>query len=519
MTPLSGEPTQPRWRTTAGLAGLLWAALAVRLVHLDTDAIWYDEAATIGIAAMDWRLILGPIAALESSPPGYYLAAKLWSALWDDSIWWFRMLSVLAGVGAIIPVFILARAAFGAPAAWIAGAFIALAGSHVRLSQDARCYALLFLVIASAMLAAARLAGAVSQPDRRKGGLVAALALGTLMGISLWLHATAALIVVSLNLFAVVLLAHDRASLRRGLLLLAVANLLMLAIAAWPLSAIVTHIGAADGYIDRWIAPPGIVDTARLYGRTLVAPFLYTLSPLALGLHMLLVGAAVLAWWRRPTAMLLALAVMLAASLLLLPLASQFRPVLLDRTALFMLLPLALLMGAGAAALPRTALIPMVAAVLLLQALGVERWHNWPIRKERWDQAAEVLKAHMLPGEPVVLADSSFVSISLARHLAGAGSAVPRMIAVPPDSAMEQFVARHMMPDFLPDAGELCRQLADGVAGLWLVLRELPEAIAMDNGFTTRLAVRAALLQSGATLRQTWRRPGIELQYWIAPRC
>ena len=250
-----------------------------------------------------------------------------------------------------------------------------------------------------------------------------------------------------------------------------------------------------------------------------MAPFLYALSPLALGLHMLLLGAAFLAWWRQRSPMLLALAAMLAASLVALPLASQFRPVLLDRTALFMLLPLALLLAAGAAALPRRLSAALVAALLLLQAIGVIRWHTQPDRRERWDQAAEALQAQMQPGEPIVLPDSSFVSISLARHLARAGHAVPRMIAVPPHSPLEQLVAQQLMPGFLPDASALCQHLGDGIPGLWLVLREQPDPVAADDTFTTRSAVRAALLHGGASLRETLRRPGIVLERWTAPRC
>ena len=515
--------TASRWRTTTGVSALLALAIAARLVHLDTDPIWYDEAATIGIASMDWRVILGPMAEVESSPPGYYIAAKLWSALHDDSIWWLRMLSVLAGAGAIIPLFLLARTAFGTQAAWIAGAFIALAASHVRLSQDARCYALLSLVTATAMLAAARLSGDSKRgvAGHGTGNIGAAICLGTLMGIGLWLHATAALIAVSLNLFVLVQLAHDRARLPRGLVLLAAANLLALAIAARPILAILAQLGADDGYVDRWIAPPTIIDAARLYGRTLVAPFLFDLSLLALGLHILLLAAAFLAWWRRRSPALLALMAMLAASAAALPLASQFRPVLLDRTALFMLLPLALLLAAGAASLPRRLSALLVTALLLLQAIGVMRWHDQDNRKERWDQAAEILHAQMQPGEPIVLPDSSFVSISLARHLARAGSAVPRMIAVPPQSPLEQLVAQQLMPDFLPDVGAdaLCRRLIDGVPGLWVVSREQPDPVAADVAFTSSNAVRDALLRGGGTLRETLRRPGIAMQHWIVPRC
>lgn len=502
----------PRGPTLLGVAGLLGVALAVRLVRLDSDPIWYDEAATIGIAAMDWHVILGAMAQAESSPPGYYVAAKLWSALHDDSIWWLRMLSVLAGVGAIVPVFMLARDYLGGVAPWVAGAFIALAATHVRLSQDARCYALLFLVTAVAMLAAARLAAAVQRGAR---AMPAAFGLGVLMGLGVWLHATAVLIAASLNLFV---LAHAWSNWRRALMPLVVANVVMLAIAVVPLLAIVAHIGVATIYGDRWIVAPGPLDAARLYGRTLVAPFLYGLSPGALGVQLVLLASAMLAWWRRRDTMIMALAVMLAGSLLLLPLASQFRPVLLDRTILFILLPLALLLAAGAAGLPRRAIVPAAAALLLFQAIGVAGWHSVPVRKEAWDQAAGLLTARMVAGEPVVLADSSFVWISLSRHLTRIGATVPRMVAVPPASRLEQLAARQVMPDGLADAAGLCRRLGE-VRTLWLVLRTHPQPVAADDDFTARLAVRKALAAGGGTLLTILNVPGVELEHWSAPKC
>ena len=514
--PPRGPAWRTRWPTLLGLTALLGVALAVRLVWLESDPIWYDEAATIGIAAMDWQVILGAMAEAESSPPGYYIAAKLWSALHDDSIWWLRMLSVLAGVGAIVPVFVLARAYLGGVVPWVAGAFIALAGTHVRLSQDARCYALLFLVTAVAMLAAARLATAVQRGER---GLPAAIGLGVLMGLGLWLHATAGLIVVSLNLFVLVLLGRPWTDLRRALVPLVVANLVMLMIAAAPLLAILEQIDTDTPYGDRWILAPGLLDVVRLYGRALVAPFLGDLSVLALGVHLMLLASALLAWWRRRDAMIVALAAMLAGSALLLPLVSQFRPILLDRTVLFMLLPLALLLAAGVANLPRRAMVPAVAVLLLFQAIGVAGWHSVPVRKEAWDQAAKLLQARMVAGEPIVLADSSFVSISLSRQLARIGATVPRMVVVAPASHLEQLAAEHVMPNGRADAAGLCRRLGGDVGTLWLVLRDHPVTVAADNDFTSRHAVRAALAAGGGTLLAILKVPAVELEHWTAPKC
>ncbi len=511
MTDPSRGPV-PGWVV---LGALLLLALAVRLVWIVADPLWIDEAATLAIASMRWEVIWGPMAAAESSPPGYYALAKLWGSVFGADIVAARMLSVAAGVAALVPVWWLAREAFGGRAAWVAAAVVALSASHVRLSQDARVYAVLFLVTVLAMFAAHRLVAAV-HGDRQ--GRAAAVALGGAMAVGIWLHPTAGIIALSLNAFVLAALPWRAAGWRRGVALLALANVVALVVAAPPIAAVLGHVGVEDGYVDRWIVSPTIFDTARLYLRTKVGPHLGIVSLVALALQLVLLWAAARAWWRGGAPVLAGLAAMLVAGGVLMPVVSQFRPVLLDRTALFLLAPLALLLAAGAARLSRRAAVMVVVPLLALGAAGVAGWHLKEHRKERWDLLAEMLAAHGRAEERLVLAEGVFPEVSLAWHLGRIGAPVPPMVILAPTSDMERLVARELGRGRVVEPEGLCAALGGhGVA--WLVLRQLPDLVDDDAGFTRRVGARAALIAAGGQLAETLETPGLELERWAVPPC
>jgi mannosyltransferase len=497
------------------LGGLLLLALAVRLVWIVADPLWIDEAATLAIASMSWQVIWGPMAAAESSPPGYYALAKLWGGVFGADIVAVRMLSVMAGVAALLPLWWLGREAFGGRAAWVVVAVVALSATHVRMSQDARVYAVLFLVTVLAMFAAHRLVAALHGGGRGRG---AAVALGGAMAAGIWLHPTAGIIALSLNAFVLAASPWRGTGRARAVGLLALANLVAVVVAAPPIAAVLGHIGLAGGYVDRWIDPPSVLETSRVFIRTTVGPHLGSFSLAALGLQLVLLGVAARAWWRGGAPLLIGLAGMLVAGGVLMPLVSQYRPVLLDRTALFLLAPLALLLGAGAAQLSRMAAMGVVIPLLVLGGVGVAAWHLQENRKERWDLVAGLVAEREQPIQALLLPEGVFPGISLAWHLGRIGAPVPRMVILAPTSEMERLVARELGKGRVVEPEGLCGALGgEGVA--WLVLRRLPPVVAEDAGFTRRVQARAALTAAGGRLIESLETPGIDLERWDVPHC
>ncbi len=498
-----------------GLGLLMAVALVVRLFHLTTDPIWFDEAASLGIASMDWSIILGPMAEAESSPPGYYVLAKLWMQLFGDNIVSLRMMSVLAGAASVAVIWAATRHSFSETAAWIAAGFITLAATQVRLSQDGRCYAILFLIATLAIWAAMTIVRRLrdGNPWWWQGA-----ALSVSMAFMLWLHATAGFIILGLNALVLTGLLPERRLLWRGLAGLAVVDTAMVVLAALPLWAIMQHALFSDSFVDRWIEPEGLIDVLRMYGRNFIAPFLGPFSPVAALLQGSLLLAAAWLWWRTGAPMILALATMLVVSSITLPVVSQFIPVLLPRTALFLLAPLAILLGVGAASLPRRLMRCAAGLLLGLQAVGVIGWHRLEVRTERWDQAAEVLQRKMRAGEPIIMTESAFLEISLTASLRQIDAPVPRMVLVPPRAPMEELAADALDAETItPD--QALGALLTRSGTVWLVMRDQPTSVENDEGFSSRQRVRRALTAAGGLLAERITMPGVEIERWtVRPR-
>lgn len=85
------------------------AAFALRMYHLATPALRWDEGWTIAHGALPWSEVVR-IAALEWHPPLFYLFYKLWQSLVGVNAFTARYLAVLAGVLTVPLTYVAARA-------------------------------------------------------------------------------------------------------------------------------------------------------------------------------------------------------------------------------------------------------------------------------------------------------------------------------------------------------------------------------------------------------------------------
>src|SRR5262249_7224171 len=93
----------------------------------------------------------------ESTPPLYYALAWLWSRAFGTGEVGLRSLSALAGTASIAVVYLAARALpLRARPALIAAAIVAVNPVLIWFSQDARAYALAFLLTSLSFLFFAR---------------------------------------------------------------------------------------------------------------------------------------------------------------------------------------------------------------------------------------------------------------------------------------------------------------------------------------------------------------------------
>lgn len=134
---------------------LLVTGLALRLLNLGAQSLWYDESLTALTAQQSVGDIL-TIARNSNHPPGYYLLMWLWSGLWWSSQppeWWLRLPSALAGTGNIGLIYLVARQ-FDRPRgeSLLAAGLMALLPFQIFYGQEARMYTLLLAAAQVALL-------------------------------------------------------------------------------------------------------------------------------------------------------------------------------------------------------------------------------------------------------------------------------------------------------------------------------------------------------------------------------
>ena len=128
-------------------------AVAVRFYAITDAYVWYDEAFSAWISALSPDAIWFHTGR-DVHPPLYYLALHGWMELFGNTPLSIRSLSAIAGTITVALGMAVARSLFNDRVAIVAGLFLALFPMSVRLSQEARMYALegMFLMGATLVL-------------------------------------------------------------------------------------------------------------------------------------------------------------------------------------------------------------------------------------------------------------------------------------------------------------------------------------------------------------------------------
>jgi|SRR5579884_447670 len=161
------------------LTVITFAGLAIRIHQLAARSLWFDEAFT-------WRLIDFPFAEMlqrvgrDTHPPLYFILLQGWAALFGESAFALRSLSVFFGGLTILGAYLFAVEAFGRdyPTAqtnsdllWrgrgiglFAATLVALSAFQIRYSQELRMYS---LAAALALFSSWALFRALGTPSRQ----------------------------------------------------------------------------------------------------------------------------------------------------------------------------------------------------------------------------------------------------------------------------------------------------------------------------------------------------------------
>jgi hypothetical protein len=156
--PARGPDAFRLWPTRAGMrlrsvpvegwivAGLVLAAAVIRIVVIDNQSFWADEALTAYEARLGFGPMLSVVQHVETTPPLYFVLIWFWGHLFGTGEVALRSLSTIAGIALVPVAYLAARELAGRRAGVLAAAFVALNPFLIWYSQEARAYMLLTLL-------------------------------------------------------------------------------------------------------------------------------------------------------------------------------------------------------------------------------------------------------------------------------------------------------------------------------------------------------------------------------------
>ncbi len=371
--------TRTAMRSAIAPIALMALALAVRLVRLGAQGLWFDEAYTAWIVQLPAAKALQALLADGVHPPLFYLVQAVFREL-AGSEFGLRLPSALAGSAASPLLFLLTDRWLSRRGAWLAGLLAALSPFDVWHSQDARMYAMLATLNVGCMLTFESLLARSSRGAQAQFVLCHASAYA--------LHYFALMLPFLELLFFILTL---RTNARRLRLWIALQGISAIPLVAWVLALAGRE---ANIFGIGWIAAPRLADLVL----TLINLTLGYAHPATLWqwLGALLFAAFLLAGlfapW--PSASRKWLTLLWAfVPLVLMYAFSLRRPVYIDRFVIGSSMACLLLIAAGASALPRRLATLAGAALMAVFVLSLGRiWFGPGCIKEQWREAAHVLR-------------------------------------------------------------------------------------------------------------------------------
>lgn len=164
----------------AALATLTLVGLLIRLLTIAGSPYWFDEAITVGLVHLHLGSMLARIPHSELTPPLYYVGAWVWTHLLPGVLApRVRLISILCGTATIPVAYLAARTLATRRIGFVVAAVVTFNPLLVWYSREARAYALLVLLCGVSLLFFCQ---AIRQPRKRTlwlWALASALALAT----------------------------------------------------------------------------------------------------------------------------------------------------------------------------------------------------------------------------------------------------------------------------------------------------------------------------------------------------
>jgi mannosyltransferase len=368
------------------LLSIFILAALLRLFHLGSESLWWDEIVTVAIVRLDWGAFWKVLSHFEANMGLYYCLLRLWINL-GESEFVLRSLSALTGVLAVGLVYVLGKRLFDTKVGLIGAALLATNSFHIQYSQETRAYSLMVLLTALSSLFFLEAIEHSSRNEWTGYILTATLAIYT--------HFFSVLVLGAQWVWLV--LVRRRNTPWRGLLV----AVLAISTLSVPLAIFALARGAVQ---ISWIPRTRPHDVYNLFnslvggGRLLILAYFVPCSIVFLRL--------LKAWLQRKElsktwnyAFLLSwLFVPLVAGIVI----SLWKPVLVDHYFIMCLPPLVLLAAVGISQI-RPGWISVVSLiVLLLLSARAVLWYYSDVHKEDWRGATEYVVSHASPKDGIL---------------------------------------------------------------------------------------------------------------------
>ena len=146
------------------LYGLIVVATVIRIVTIDNQSYWADEALTAYEAHLPFGAMLSSVIHVETTPPLYFVLIWGWAKAFGTGEVALRSVSTLAGIALVPIAYLAARDLVSRWAGVIAAAFVTVNPFMIWYSQEARAYMLVALLSGASFWCFVR---ARADPSRR----------------------------------------------------------------------------------------------------------------------------------------------------------------------------------------------------------------------------------------------------------------------------------------------------------------------------------------------------------------
>jgi mannosyltransferase len=438
----------------------------LRVFQLGSQGLWLDETFSIWLANHNFPDMLQWMIRIDQHPPLYYLLLHYWMILKGDTPYYVRLLSALFGAATIPIIYLIGKRISGAVMGLVAAVFLALSLFNIYYAQETRMYTLLTFNAAVAIYALVRLLSdsrslnpigsqfleylrdwrkpGPAQPPDPKGDLsylvepprtgwrawiyrhrwspiqtietdLAWVTLIVFSAATLFSHNTAVFFSLATNIFVLGLMLYQRVKKSGSSPTLQAPSLgnwvkaqvvIFLLWSPWLL-VFIKQASRVDQ--EFWIPKPSWDDVTRML-RTLLNPS----APNQISQVMTWILFAVLCfglvYFRKKLSIFFFLATLFVVPILGELIVSIRRPIFLDRTLIWITIPLFLLLAAGIAQLRFRLLIIVALGILGTNYLFSTGDYFRFMQKEDWGTAAGYV-ANFAQKDDLVLFNSNFVEI------------------------------------------------------------------------------------------------------------